>query len=256
MINLAGLVFSCSGICSYVTTTNVQGVLFACNTNPSFPPGCNTQSFNITTQNGAVDGSRFLLSPDGESAGIDIFAVASASHGSLSAKASATDLAYPPSSATGISTGTASFSEFWTIDTGLGGGFIDIVLQVSELSIGASGSCASFQNVGGLCSSHTFSTGKQAFSDNTPFAVTGTVVSSSSAIGASYTDIELSITSLNIYDVQMNLLSNYSLTVTDTPVPEASTWAQFVLAGLMFRKVSKTTFSRAGHRTRKRDLPT
>jgi hypothetical protein len=54
----------------------------------------------------------------------------------------------------------------------------------------------------------------------------------------------------------MNLLSNYSLTVTDTPVPEASTWAQFVLAGLMFRKVSKTNFSRAGHRTRKRDLPT
>jgi len=227
-----------------VTTTTAQGSLYACSTNPSYP-GCNAQSFDITTQNGAVDGSRFLLSPDGVTgAGLGLRATAGASHGGLSASASATDTASPPSSASGSADGTASFSEFWTIDTGLGGGFIDIVFRVSVFNIGGGGSCATLQNVFS-CFSQTSSTGKQAFSDNVSFPVTGSVDASSPALFAPFpsdNDISLSITSLNIYDAQMNLLSNYSLTVTDAP--ESSTWAQFVLAALMLRIICRKIFLR------------
>jgi hypothetical protein len=241
-VNLAGLVFSCSGICSYVTTTNAQGSLYACSTNPSYP-GCNALSFDITTQNGVVDGSRFLLSPDGVTgAGIGLYATASAGHGSLGARSSATDSAFLPSMASGSSDGRASFSEFWTIDTGLGGGFIDIVFNVNVFNLVGGGSCATLQNAFS-CFSQTSSTGKQAFSDNSPFPVTGSVDASSPALSgpfSSVNEISLSITSLNIYDAQMNLLSKYSLTVTDAP--EAGTWAKFVLAALMLRIISRKKF--------------
>jgi hypothetical protein len=237
---LAVLVTSTPAICGYMTSTSVSGGGELCNQND--PNTCNTFTISATGSYSSPDGTSVLRVAD--------FTSASAAHGSLSAAAqivlgNSTILIPVASFNQAAVTVTAQSSELWTIFTGLGGGFVDIS---ATARLGAFDCCsqasATLQNVSAQVpyptSLFTFlDTGPQPFGDGVPFLVTASVSAeagaflpspdqSSNSAGASLDQFNIVVT-----DRQMHVLTNYTLIVSDSDIPEPPTIALVPVGAVM-----------------------